>query len=198
VFVNTAIAYTSTFNLNGGKISGTGTSCVSFNAADATSNAIFNMTGGEIAAGTGIGVDVKTGGKFTLSGGAITSSNVLGQVYVDDNARSSITLKETGSISTLTYANRALPIYVASGWTGKVENLNLYYNSATANVVNYWLDQQAVLGVSPYALTTEDTAKFENCSFMADDNSKYGFRENGFWGRHVLTKPGNIGKVMKE
>jgi hypothetical protein len=179
--------------INGGEISGN-TAAAANSGSVHSGNGTLTINGGEINAGTGIGVSVN-GGKFTMNGGTITSSNVKGQVYVNDNAASGITLAGTASLTKLTYANTELPIYIASGWTGSVTNLNLYNNnSGMGTVISVWANVQAVQGVTGYTLTAADITKFTNCFFMNSADTTYDLKA----GFYTLSKAGSIGKVVLE
>jgi hypothetical protein len=212
------------FTMNGGKISGN-TSPGSAGGARTTGSP-FTMIGGEISGNTGAqggglfasntvtitggkitgntstannyaGGITMTSGTITMTGGEISNNTatVRTDIYVSSTT---VILAESVSLDNIAISVTA-PINIAPGWSGSVTNLHLFSTSSSiTDVADAWVNQQVLLGRSPYTLTTADILKFANVFFLTNDGFKQNIAVNTGSGTYRISPlPASFGKLIK-
>jgi len=161
--------------------------------AGATS--VFIMKGGSIRGNTSSttgtktagGVFVDNNGTFFMEGGSIEGNTAMSDVLIDNDAVSGLALSGNARIGQLALnanSNAAITpppcVSIASGWTGKVYNLNLRGESGVMDTVSgFWYPSNTATprrtilkAADGYTLSAADVKKFPLGNFLSTSETE--------------------------
>jgi hypothetical protein len=182
------------FTMNGGTVTeNTVRAGGCINLLATTTEGSFYMNGGTITGNTSTSTSAYPGGVYIqngtltglkMAGGSITGNtgnigDVFRVVYTSGTNRNIIIFEEgDGHIGVLTTEQHsgaatdstAAQIKIAAGWTGSVQNLNMYANvAAFTGIYSAFNNKYLVAGYGGYTLTGADIDNFKQVNFMRAD-----------------------------
>jgi len=138
-------------------------------------NAHFNMEGGEI---TDSQFGVYNCNKFTMSGGKISGNNISDVMIVDVPVYDSSSIlsgsSQIGILSLIADSDTNQAITITSGWSGTVNNLDLWgeYNTDLNTTISWWQNKAVIKAVDGYILTLPDIEKIQLGNFVTNTTPK--------------------------